>query len=128
MARREIESEDFGNFFKFTRHGDCLSGLYKGSREIDGQFGRQTVYDVESEGVMYSAPGSAGLNPKMVKIEAGAKVWITYIDDKEMGKNRDGTDKNPMKVFKVEIDDAVEQPQLAATGSDGPSPTRKAPF
>jgi hypothetical protein len=126
MARREIEEQGIGNLFKFNKFGDVLEGIFKGSREVDGMFGKQTVYDVESEGVVYSAPGSAGLNPKMAKVKPGEKVWITYVDDKEMGKNRDGTDKNPMKVFKVEVDDS--QPQLAATGSDGAAPVRKSPF
>lgn len=126
MARREIQSEDLGNLFTFKKFGDCLEGVYVGSREVDGQFGRQTLYDVENEGVIYSAPGSAGLNPKMAKVETGTRVWITYVSDKETGKNRDGTDKNPMKVFKVEVDDGqAAQPQLAATGTDGKKPFTK---
>lgn len=121
MARKEVQGDELGNLFSFREHGQCLEGKYIGSREVDGQYGRQTLYDVEFEGVVYSAPGSAGLNGKMAKVDPGSRVWITYIDDKVMGKNRDGTDKNPMKVFKVEVDDG--QLALAPTGTNGPAPS-----
>jgi len=121
MARREVEVEEIGNLYRFTKLGQSLDGIFEGTHEADGQFGRQTFFDIKGDDdVVYSVPGSAGLSPKMAKVAIGSRVWITYIDDRDVGKNRDGTDKNPMKVFKVEIDDG--QQQLAATGTVGKKP------
>jgi hypothetical protein len=106
MARRELEGEDLGNLIKFTQYGQTLEGIYQGSRMVSGNFGPQTIYDVKgNDGVVYSVAGSAGLNGKIGKAVAGQAIWITYVADREIGLDRDGKPKNPMKVFKVEVDD-----------------------
>jgi len=46
---------------------------------------RQTFFDIKGDDdVVYSVPGSAGLSPKMAKVAIGSRVWITYIDDRDV--------------------------------------------
>lgn len=114
MAFREIEGDEQGTFFKFESHGHALEGVYEGQHEADGKFGKQVVSIVRTTGedaIAYSLTGW-DVTSKLAKVEPGMAVRVTYVSDKDMGVDRQGQPKNPMKVFRVEVD-------------DGPAPCRR---
>jgi hypothetical protein len=79
-------------------------------------------------GALRTVTGTFDIKSKMAKVPIGAYVKITYVNNKDVGVNRDGTPKQPMKVFRVQTDaegDAAPPPaqtKQKATGSDDDVP------
>lgn len=103
---REVEGDEMGDFFQFNKLGDALEGTYVKQRISDsGNYGPQAVYDIRLEGgELRTVTGTFDLKSKMAKVPVGSYVRIEYVNNKDVGVNRDGTAKQPMKVFKVQTD------------------------
>jgi hypothetical protein len=127
---REVEGDEMGDFFQFSRLGDAIEGTYVKQRISDsGNYGPQPVYDIRQEdGALRTVTGTFDIKSKMAKVPIGAYVKITYVNNKDVGVNRDGTPKQPMKVFRVQTDaegDAAPPPaqtKQKPTGSDDDVP------
>lgn len=123
---REVEADEMGDFVQFNRLGDYVEGTYVKERiSTGGNFGPQPVYDVRTEdGRLLTVTGTFDVKSKMAKVPVGAYVRIEYVNNKDMGLNRDGSAKNPMKVFKVQTDAEHDAKPAAkkAAGSDDDIP------
>jgi hypothetical protein len=126
MAFREIELTEEeraalgAKFFKFDAIGDRLVGRFLRSEERDGKFGRETLYHFKRkteagqiEEVALSSGGNSDAIQKLRKaaIKPGVAVMVTFTATLDVGK------ANPMKMFKVLVDDSP-----AATPTPAPKP------
>jgi hypothetical protein len=114
MARqlREVSGDEMGDFYQFNKIGDFIEGTYVKQRISDsGNFGPQAVYDIRPEGgELRTVTGTFDLKSKMAKVPVGSYVRIEYVNNKDVGVNRDGTPKQPMKVFRVQTDAEHDAP------------------
>lgn len=138
MAFREVELSDEeraaagARFKKFEAIGDRIAGLFVKQEERDGRFGRETVYTFRTkseagliEDVSLSSGGHTDADMKLKKaaLKQGNKVIVAFTGTRDVGKT------NPMKLFKVQVDDSVTPlPPLAAPKPANPKPADDIPF
>lgn len=111
MAFKEvvIEEQSSGSkapFFKFNAIGDRLLGVFLNEQPGSGQYGEGKtwyVFKTKEGNVTLDAPANCAQALRKAKneglLQPGRKVMITYTADKDIGKS------NPMKLFKVLVDD-----------------------
>jgi hypothetical protein len=96
--------------FRFEQIDDSIGGTLLGSKQIEGDYRRQTVYTIKAEDEkQYAVYGTADLNGRMKKVRNGAYVRITYVGDEAIEGR---SDLNPRRIFKVE----TAKVQSGATG------------
>jgi hypothetical protein len=114
---REVEGDEMGDFYQFDNLGQVLEGTLVKERTTKGQYGEQLVYDVKTdEGRLWTVTATWDLKSKLAKVPKGSYVRIEYVNNKDLPPNRDGTAKQPMKVFRVQTDaqhDAPAAPKKA---------------
>jgi len=84
-----------GNIWQFEKEGDNIEGELK-DKEIPGQYGNNFLIKCKS-GEDFVIFGGAVLNTKMVGIEVGKTIRITYLGEVKGQSGRNYKD------FKVEV-------------------------
>ncbi|NGX33635.1 MAG: hypothetical protein K1060chlam4_01706, partial [Candidatus Anoxychlamydiales bacterium] len=84
--------------------GDFIEGVYISVKRNTGTDGNSNLYKLENTEGMRNVWGSAILDSRMDDVKIGDKLKITY---KGLGEAKPG--KNAPKIFKVEVDDMVEE-------------------
>lgn len=106
MATREIEHQDRA-FLKvkdvFQKTGDKFVGLYVGSEVNTRLEGTPVDYFFKQRDgteVSITIKGSLDTQLKKAALQAGEKVTITFVSERETTKG------NPQRIFNVKVDDA----------------------
>jgi hypothetical protein len=106
---RDVEGDEMGDFYQFDQLGQVLEGTLVKERTTNGQYGEQLVYDVKTdEGRMWTVTATWDLKSKLAKVPKGSYVRLEYVNNKELPPNRDGSAKQPMKIFKVQVEEGTE--------------------
>lgn len=109
MAFRDVEPDpNYGQsaYLKirevFATVGDIFTGLYQSDEPAsDPTFGQNYTFKLKTGelGIM-SIQGQLHQQLQKAKLQAGEKVSIKFIDEKDIGK------ANPMRLFKVRVESA----------------------
>lgn len=104
MAFKEKIDTGSGDFVKFDKIGDSVTGVYLGAKEIEGKFGPVLKHTFKTSSGMRSALAKAGSQlSQMLEGEEGNNLKVTFAETKPSGKG------NPTKIYKVAIDDNFER-------------------
>src|SRR5574342_1329106 len=72
------KSVNTGNFFKLSEKTPHINGTLTGDDEVKGKFGKQRVWLIKNNGVIYRVNGSAGLDRQLDELKVGTMVYLTY--------------------------------------------------
>lgn len=90
----DLEEIESANFFRFENVGDTVSGVLKDVQKSK-QYGFGIYTLEQDDGSPVRIHGSSDLDDKMMLVENGTWVKITYFDQKSQAKGM-------MKLFKVQ--------------------------
>lgn len=87
---REVAPSGGGNTIdlKKSAPGTSVEGTYLGSRVITTALGDNNVYTFEGDSGAFSVYGFTDLNQKLVTVEAGTEVRLTYDGMAEVNTKR----------------------------------------
>ncbi len=94
MTYKEIDPSTW----KYDKDGDFIEGTLIQVQEEVGM-NKSKLYSIETPKGVVSVWGSAVLDSRMVLVQIGSKIRITF-----KGRAEAKGGKNPAKLFKVEID------------------------
>lgn len=109
-------------FAKLELIGDAIEGVFVGTEEATGKFGKEVHIRVKTgeaddgEAVIESLRANQRLLAQVASVKRGALIRIEYVDDKmNDGVARDGTPLKPTKLYRVQVDDG-KRAAVPATG------------
>lgn len=100
----EVQS---GDVFKFEKVGTVLQGVFKGKEQRNLPKGMAWVYEIRTKDGLVAVFGSGDIDRKMVEIQPGVLLQLTY---KELKKTTSGND---YKVFSVRSTENTEENRTA---------------
>ncbi len=117
MAYKEIQPDPYEEkeFFKFNAIGDKFVGLYVSQKE--GKYGMDFTFKNRKGEFVVTAKGGLKAHFDKAALKPGYLVRCTFTATKDIGK------ESPMRLFKVEVDDA---PTVSAAAA-APAPKPAAP-
>lgn len=111
-------------YWKANAIGDKFLGLFLGTTESTGNYGKQTNYKFRwrnPQGVvgemLFTPPADAALKLRKANLQPGNRVRVEFVSTRDIGK------ESPMKVFKIQVD---RSPPAAAPAAPPPPPPAKA--
>ena len=109
---REVEGEEMGDFYQFDSLGQVLEGTLVKERTTTGKYGEQVVFDVKTDdGRLWTVTATWDLKAKLARVPKGKYVRIEYVNNKDQPPLRDGTERSPMKIFRVQVEEGTELQQ-----------------
>lgn len=92
------EIQAFGEFFSFDEVGKSLQGTYKGVEEIEGQYGKQTYWQIlDKEETLYLVPENVKMERYKAVLEEGDKIIILY---EGLAVSRTGNEYKEFKIYR----------------------------
>lgn len=84
------------NVWKPEKEGDSITGLLIGKDPADKEKNFSAKYHIENDQGVFLVWGSAVLDERMIAVDEGTMVRITFKEKKEIGKGRQ------LNIYKVE--------------------------
>lgn len=81
----------------FDNWGDQFIGDYIGSRQVENENGKFTQFTFKDGELYYFINGNWALTRAMANVPKGSRCRITYVSDKDTGK------ETPMMLYRVDV-------------------------